>query len=323
MRSRIYSMESMKISERIDRGKQFFKEEIWNIDLGSLTRFKARFVQNCRIVMITLRTFSAQKIGFQSVALSFFCTMAAIPFLAVAFVITGGFGLDEYVTDFLYENIDDPAIIQTVTSFASNIIKTAQSSAVGLISALLFVWLVIWMMICVERVFNNVWQVKKRRRWYKSFGVDMIILVLSPFIIVLFFAGSVVYSNILDLLVPNKIAFSQSLRSLIGWIIFGVISVAVISAMYKFIPSCKVRYRNAFRAAVLSGISFTVLQYLYLETQVFVTRLNAIYGALAAIPLFMFWLNFGWYIILLGAELSYAYQNVDKYILSQQNDEPF
>ena len=36
------------------------------------------------------------------------------------------------------------------------------------------------------------------------------------------------------------------------------------------------------------------------------------YGALAAIPLFMIWLNLGWTIILYGAELSYAFQNVDK-----------
>ena len=38
-----------------------------------------------------------------------------------------------------------------------------------------------------------------------------------------------------------------------------------------------------------------------------------VYGAVAAIPLFMLWMNFGWFIILFGAELSYAFQNVDSY----------
>ena len=66
-------------------------------------------------------------------------------------------------------------------------------------------------------------------------------------------------------------------------------------------------------SAVFSGPAFTLIQYLFLETQIFVTRLNAIYGAVAAIPLFMFWLNFGWFIILIGAELSYAFQNVNSY----------
>ena len=53
------------------------------------------------------------------------------------------------------------------------------------------------------------------------------------------------------------------------------------------------------------------MQYLYLETQVLVAKQNAIYGVLAAIPLFMIWLNLGWTIILYGAELSYSFQNVN------------
>ena len=57
------------------------------------------------------------------------------------------------------------------------------------------------------------------------------------------------------------------------------------------------------------------MQYLYLETQVFVTRLNGIFGVFAAIPLFMIWINIGWFIILFGAELSYAFQHVDDYNL--------
>ena len=49
------------------------------------------------------------------------------------------------------------------------------------------------------------------------------------------------------------------------------------------------------------------------ETQVFVTRLSAVFGAFAAVPLFMAWINIGWFIILIGAELSYAFQNVNNY----------
>lgn len=90
------------------------------------------------------------------------------------------------------------------------------------------------------------------------------------------------------------------------------------SAMYKFIPNHYVRYKDALKAALLSGVLFTILQYLFLETQIFVSRLNTIYGAVAAIPLFMFWLNFGWFIILIGAELSYAFQNVDNYNLDTE-----
>jgi membrane protein len=44
-----------------------------------------------------------------------------------------------------------------------------------------------------------------------------------------------------------------------------------------------------------------------------VTRLNAVYGVFAAVPLFMIWINVGWYIILIGSELSYAFQHVENY----------
>ena len=85
--------------------------------------------------------------------------------------------------------------------------------------------------------------------------------------------------------------------------------------MYKFIPKFDVKYGVALRAAAFSALAFTAVQFLYLETQLLVTRLNGVYGTFAAIPLFMVWLNISWNIILMGAELSYAFQHVDTYNL--------
>jgi membrane protein len=81
--------------------------------------------------------------------------------------------------------------------------------------------------------------------------------------------------------------------------------------MYKYLPAAVVKTRPAFKAALIAGIGFTAVQYLYLETQVMVAKQSAIYGVLAAIPLFMIWLNLGWTIILYGAELSYAFQHAN------------
>ena len=241
--------------------------------------------------------------------------MAAVPFIAIAFFITGGLGLEGTLKGVLSAHITNQQAIDTLFGFAENIINTAQSSPVGLVSAILFAWLVIWMMMCVESVFNNVWKVNKSRNFLKRMSFYMVILVLSPFVILLFFSGSIIYSNILDVLVPNQIAFSDNIKTFLGWLIFAVVSVFTFSAMYKFIPNHIVNYRNALKAALFSGPVFTAMQYLFLETQIFVSRLNTIYGAVAAIPLFMFWLNFGWFIILIGAEFSYAFQNVDNYNL--------
>ena len=278
---------------------------------------RAHFIKDLRVLVVTIKTFSAEKIGFQAVALSFFCTMAAVPFMAVAFAITGGLGLEDTLKQVLVSNIPNQQAVDTLFGYAQNVIDTAQSSPVGLVSALLFTWLVLWMMMCVESVFNNVWRVNKSRNIFKRLTFYLVIMGLSPFVVLLFFAGAIVYSNVLDVLVPD-VAFSENIKNFLGWVVFAAVSVMTFSAMYKFIPNHYVRYKDALKAALLSGVLFTILQYLFLETQIFVSRLNTIYGAVAAIPLFMFWLNFGWFIILIGAELSYAFQNVDNYNLDTE-----
>lgn len=303
--------------KKIRKVRSFLSEDIWNENLNNLSRMRAHFIKDLRVLVVTIKTFSAEKIGFQAVALSFFCTMAAVPFMAVAFAITGGLGLEDTLKQLLVSNIPNQQAVDTLFGYAQNVIDTAQSSPVGLVSALLFTWLVLWMMMCVESVFNNVWRVNKSRNIFKRLTFYLVIMGLSPFVVLLFFAGAIVYSNVLDVLVPD-VAFSENVKNFLGWVVFAAVSVMTFSAMYKFIPNHYVRYKDALKAALLSGVLFTILQYLFLETQIFVSRLNTIYGAVAAIPLFMFWLNFGWFIILIGAELSYAFQNVDNYNLDTE-----
>lgn len=303
--------------KKIRKVRSFLSEDIWNENLNSLSRMRAHFIKDLRVLVVTIKTFSAEKIGFQAVALSFFCTMAAVPFMAVAFAITGGLGLEDTLKQLLVSNIPNQQAVDTLFGYAQNVIDTAQSSPVGLVSALLFTWLVLWMMMCVESVFNNVWRVNKSRNIFKRLTFYLVIMGLSPFVVLLFFAGAIVYSNVLDVLVPD-VVFSENIKNFLGWVVFAAVSVMTFSAMYKFIPNHYVLYKDALKAALLSGVLFTILQYLFLETQIFVSRLNTIYGAVAAIPLFMFWLNFGWFIILIGAELSYAFQNVDNYNLDTE-----
>lgn len=303
--------------KKIRKVRSFLSEDIWNENLNNLSRMRAHFIKDLRVLVVTIKTFSAEKIGFQAVALSFFCTMAAVPFMAVAFAITGGLGLEDTLKQLLVSNIPNQQAVDTLFGYAQNVIDTAQSSPVGLVSALLFTWLVLWMMMCVESVFNNVWKVNKSRNIFKRLTFYLVIMGLSPFVVLLFFTGAIVYSNVLDVLVPD-VVFSENIKNFLGWVVFAAVSVMTFSAMYKFVPNHYVRYKDALKAALLSGVLFTVLQYLFLETQIFVSRLNTIYGAVAAIPLFMFWLNFGWFIILIGAELSYAFQNVDNYNLDTE-----
>lgn len=302
-----------RIRKQTRRIKDFINEDIWRIELEELSKARARFVKYVKILLITIRTFSAEKIGFQAVALSFFSTMSVVPFIAIVFAITGGLGLADKLQELLYGYFENSTqIIDFVINAARNIIESSQGGGMGAISALLFVWIVVWMMLSVERVFNNVWRVTTNRNIFKRLSYIIAMLCIAPFVIMVFFSGTIFYSHVLELLGLN----SESLtifKTVVAWVIFAVIVTFTFSAMYKFIPNAKVKYGAALRAAVPAAIAFTVMNYLYLETQVLVTRLNAVYGVFAAVPLFMMWVNVGWNIILIGSELSYAFQRVENY----------
>lgn len=303
----------MGLRRRTRRLKDFFSKDIWAMELEELSKARARFIKYLKVMMITIKTFSSERIGFQAVALSFFSTMSMVPFIAIAFVVTGGFGLTDKLKELLYSYFDNSQeIIQTVLGFADNIIASSQSSGLGAISSLFFVFVVIWMMLSVEKVFNNVWKVQKPRNILKRLSIIICMLIIAPFVVMVFFAGSIVYSSSLDYLGLDLETFG-AVKTMLTWVVFGVVVTFTFSAMYKFIPNAECDYSNALRAAIYSGIAFTVLQYVYIETQVVMTRLNSIFGVFAAIPLFMTWINIGWFIILIGAELSYAFQHVDNY----------
>ena len=299
-----------KVDKKVKKAINFMNDGIWKIDMEELSRAKARFIHYLQVALVTIKTYTNEKIGFQATALSFHCTMAIVPFIAIAFAVTGGLGISDKLRILLYENFSTHQdVIDTVLSYADNIINIAKSSTMGLISAIMFVWVVVWMMMRVETVFNNVWMVKKPRRITRQIPYYIVILMISPLLIMMFFSGTMMYSHMFEGFGRRWAMFSE-LPRIIYWIIFYIIGSFTLSAMYKFIPNTKVKYEHALRAALMSGLAFTILQYLYLETQIFVGRQSAVYGTLAAIPLFMFWLKSGWMIILIGAEVSYAFQQV-------------
>ena len=305
------------ISKRTSKLKNFLRDDIWELEMEELSKAKARFIKYMKVLIITIKTFSGEKIGFQAVALSFFSTMSVIPFIAIMFAVTGGLGLADKLETVLYVYFrNSEQTIDFILGAANNLISTSLGGGMGLVSGLLFLWIVIWMMLSVERVFNNVWKVRKSRNIFKRISYIIAMLIIAPFVLMVFFSGNILYSHLLEFIGLDPETFGI-LKTLISWILFAVAVTFTFSAMYKFVPNAEVKYGNALRAAIPAAIAFTLVNYMYLETQVFVTRLNAIYGVFAAVPLFMVWINVGWYIILIGSELSYAFQHVDNYNIDE------
>ena len=299
-------------SIRISAIIRFFARDLWLLRPEDFSRWTARRIRDLKIVVLMMRNFSRQKIGYQVTALAFRSILAVIPAVAIALYLTDTIGLREKFAELLYKNLGEENIIQYLLGAADKIADTAESGLFGFISMASFGWIVLSLMISVRQVFNNVWKIEKERSIFKMVVGIVSIVVLAPFVVMILFTGSIVYSNILDWLLPEDFFLSNPIKGLMSWALFAGGVVMVLSAMYKYIPGAHVKYPCALKAAFFAGIIFTGIQFLYLETQLMVSKQSAVYGVMAAVPLFMVWLEAGWSIILYGASLSYAFQNVDK-----------
>lgn len=281
-------------------------------DILQLSKAWKRFHTFMCIVVDTFTGFARNRQGFQAVALSYFGLLAFVPLLAFMFAVTGGLGLaDESQWHALLANIsmlsDKPEMVDWIINFAVTIVDQAQSGGVGLVSALLFMWTIIWLFFQVERVFNFVWKTtnKRDRNIWVRFGWFLCMLVLSPFIVILFSASILLYTNAFKFMNLDL----GALNMFVPWLSIGVIATFTFSLMFKFIPEVRIKYKFALLAGFVTAIVFTLFQLIYLQTQMFVSRMNTVYGVMAAVPLFLIWMNFSWQIILYGANLCKALQD--------------
>jgi len=86
-----------------------------------------------------------------------------------------------------------------------------------------------------------------------------------------------------------------------------------LTVLFIIMPNAKVKFVPALISGIIAGTAVQILQWLYIDLQFGISKLSAIYGSFAAVPLFILWLQYTWLIILLGAELSFANQNISNY----------
>ena len=300
-----------RISDIIRFLVKFLTKDIWALDFSELSAVRKRMIKNLQALILTAVGFGRERVGREAIALSWFTTLAFVPMIAVILFISNGFGFDQMLYDFLTSSFPTSSqLVEVIIEYAQNIIKATESGAFGWISFLSFVWTIVWLMINVEIAFNRIWEVTTPRKPWKRALLYVIIMFVSPFVILLFLSGWVYYARFIGLL-AGRLGHFYFISTNLFWIAFYGIVVLALSVMYRFIPYAKVRYGAALKAALIVGVAFVGIQYLYMGTQVMVTRLNAVYGALAFIPLFMIWLNLCWQVILFGAELTRGYTMVD------------
>ena len=300
-----------RIRDIITRLIKFLTKDIWALDFSELSDARKRTFRNIQAFLLTAKGFVRERVGREAVALSQFTMLAFIPMVAVILFISDGFGIDRILSESLAVSFPSSTpLVDAIIKYAGNLVAATRKGAFGWISFLSFLWTIFWLMINVGIAFNRIWQVKQPRKLWHRIAVYFAVLFVAPFVLVLLFSGWVWYARFIGM-VANHLGPLSFIKSNLFWLAFYALSVLALSVMFKFIPHAKVRYGSSLKAALIVGIPFVAIQYLYMGTQLMVTRLNAIYGALAFIPLFMIWMNLCWQVILFGAELSRGYTLVD------------
>ncbi|HWY13248.1 MAG TPA: YihY/virulence factor BrkB family protein, partial [Bacteroidia bacterium] len=174
-------------------------------------------------------------------------------------------------------------------------------------------WSVISLLINIENSFNDIWEIRKGRTWYRKVTDYLTIILIAPIFLII--SGGLTVA--IQTHVSEIYIISGATAVILKCISFLMV-VGVFTFLYVVLPNTAVAFKSAFTAAFVAAVLFELLQWAYISFQIGTTRLNAIYGSFAALPLFLIWVQYSWYIVLFGAELAFANQNVDHYELENE-----
>jgi len=292
---------------------QFFEKDIWKETHKEKHPVFNFIVKQSRILYFALRGFNKDNIQLRSSALSFYTMLSIVPILAMVFGIAQGFGLKERLAELLTTRLQgQEEVLSTLLGFVDRYLGRINSGYIAGIGIVILFWSVMKVFSNIESSFNNIWQVKKSRMLARQFTDYISLLVIAPIFLII--ASSFNVSQLSG--IAEKITFLKYLDSVLK-VLVTLLSYTLIwfvfTLIYIVIPNTKVKFGPALIAGIIAGTLFQLLQWGYVNFQSLLSSYGAIYGTFAALPLFMIWLEWSWLIVLLGAEISFAYQNIQQY----------
>lgn len=284
-----------------------FLRKLWETDPDRYSGLHRAYVRSVRVISMIIRDFLEDRCLLRASALSFNTILSLVPFFAMAFAVLKGLGV---------HNSLEPLILGGLTvgsqEIAGRIIQYIDNTKMGSVGAVGLVALIVTVVTLlgnIEEAFNDIWGVTETRTYGRKFSDYISVVVITPIL----------------LLAATSITTSLQSESLVRWLLeteyvgdflltlfklvpYVSIWIALVF-LYIFIPNTKVRFRSALVGGLLTGITWQIAQWAYIHFQVGVSRYNAIYGTLSAIPVFMVWIYTSWIIVLFGVEVVYAHQN--------------
>lgn len=323
--------------QQILKLRTLFERDLWHSPETSGLSIGKRWVRCLRILSLTVEGTQRNDLLTRSAALSFASLIGLGPLVAIAVLITGSFiqaDLNElirsvinFVAPFLSSDIAVPTgeggteneldifISQIITGSESVLtgigINTEGSSVFQIFGLGLLFWVGINLLTTIEKTFNTIWGVRIGRNWGQRIVSYWTFLSLGTIIAAgstaLFSASA--YAKYFDAVPFGETITAVMVKASPLIVIF--LLICLLTFAYQFFPNTAVRFKPAATAAVAVALALmliNVASFLYLG---WVIRMKSFFGSLAIVFIIMMGLYLVWSVVLLGAQLTHALQNVD------------
>jgi membrane protein len=294
------------------RFKLFLSEQIWSTKLDKVNKRKGWLIKQLRILAIAIRGFRDDKCFITATALTFYTLFSIVPILALVFAIAKGFGVEAQLEqELLKSNPQYGEVLNNAFIYANKLLSTAKGGVIAGFGIILLLWSVMNLLINIENTFNHIWEIKRGRSAVRKLTDYLTIMLVGPIFLIV--------SGGLTVAIQTKLG-NLYLLGFVGVYLIKISAFLMVAGVFAFLymvlPNTKVKFSSAFSAGIFAMILFELLSWGYVRFQIGANRLNAIYGGFAALPLFLIWVQYCWYIVLFGAEIAFAHQNAANYELA-------
>lgn len=308
-------MKDKKINNLIDKFVKFLTIDLWRNSENEISSNKERLLTILRTIFLAGRGFVSDRLNVRASALAYTTLLAIVPIFAIIVGISKSFGVMDSIKKSLANVFEgQTALLDMLYKFVDSFWETATSGIV-LVIGIFFLLSSTWSIIQnVEQAINDIYQVKKNRSIIRRVFNYILTIAIIPALFIISSTISVYFNTKLGhnkLISPFWNTLVTILPYLIVWLIFSLI--------YGLAPNTKVKIKSVIIAGLIAGFAFQAFQYIYISGQLWVNRYSAIYGSFAAIPLFLLWTHVSWIIILFGAEISFASQNIENYLYEKES----
>jgi membrane protein len=296
------------MKQSMEKVRQFLIRRLWSIDPRELSIVRRFLVRVGQVASLVVRDFFKDQCMLQASALTYTTLLSLVPLLALMFAILKGFGVQDFLEPLILERlaVGSDSIVTGIMTYIDNT-NFGRLGAVGLVLLLVTA---LTLLVNIETAFNHIWGVPKNRTLVRCFTDYLSVVVVGP---LLLFAAISITTSLRDQELVLRLLATEYLGDavLVGFALLPFVAMwAAFTFLYIFMTNTQVRFGAALFGGIFGGTLWQLLQWIYVSSQVGVTRYNAIYGTMAALPIFMVWVYLSWLCVLLGLELSHAWQNL-------------